>query len=114
SLIFHQDLFRFFSAPTDAPVARSQPNTALDQREQPEVQFVSFVLDDVQRTWDRTLPQTTGRPYRHAKLVLFRDTYPSACGMAQTAIGPFYCPGDEKVYLDLGFFDELKRRFGAP
>ena len=53
-------------------------------------------------------------PYRHAKLVLFRDAYDSACGMAQSATGPFYCPEDEKVYIDLGFYDELKQRFGAP
>jgi predicted metalloprotease len=72
------------------------------------VQFVSFVLDDAQKTWQQTLPG-----YRKAKLVLFRDTTDTACGLGQTASGPFYCPGDEKVYLDLGFFDELRSRFGA-
>ncbi|MFZ3329275.1 MAG: neutral zinc metallopeptidase, partial [Candidatus Acidiferrales bacterium] len=82
--------------------------TARDAAEQPEVQFVSFVLDDVQHTWTQILPQ-----YRHAKLVLFRDDVNSACGLAQTATGPFYCPGDEKVYLDLSIFKELKERFGA-
>ena len=55
-----------------------------------------------------------GVQYRHAKLVLFRDSIDSACGMAQSATGPFYCPEDEKVYIDLGFYDELKQRFGAP
>ena len=79
-----------------------------------EVQFISFVLDDVQNTWDRLLPVQAGVNYRHAKLVLYRDSYPSGCGMAQTATGPFYCPEDEKVYVDLGFFDELADRFGAP
>src|SRR5262249_51993389 len=78
-----------------------------------EVQFVSFVLDDAQHTWERLLPQT-GVRYRHAKLVLYRDETESPCGIAETATGPFYCPGDEKVYVDLGFFDELSRRFGAP
>ena len=72
------------------------------------VQFVSFVLDDAQHTWQQILPG-----YRKAKLVLFRDATPTACGMGETASGPFYCPGDEKVYLDLGFFDELRTRFGA-
>ena len=76
------------------------------------MQFISFVLDDVQHTWEKLLPQTGAR-YRHAKLVLFRDAIESACGSAETATGPFYCPADEKVYLDLGFFDELSRRFGA-
>ncbi len=91
-----------------------QANTAQDRREQPEVRFVSFVLDDVQKTWDRILPAQAHIPYRHARLVLFRNSYPSACGEARKAIGPFYCPNDEKVYLDLSFFNELKDRFGAP
>lgn len=90
-----------------------QPDTARDQREQPLVHFVSFVLDDTQKTWTQILA-SKGVRYRHAKLVLFRDSIESACGMAQTASGPFYCPGDEKVYIDLGFYDELKRRFGVP
>ena len=81
--------------------------------EDKEVQFVSFVLDDAQKTWDRLLPES-GVPYSHAKLVLFRDYTTSACGLAQAATGPFYCPADQKVYLDLGFFDELANRMGAP
>lgn len=97
-----------------APQARRQPDVVRDQRERPEVLFVSFVLDDVQKTWDRLLPAQTGVPYHHAKLVLYRNSFPSACGRASMATGPFYCPGDEKVYLDLGFFSELKRRLGAP
>jgi predicted metalloprotease len=79
-----------------------------------ELHFVSFVLDDVQKNWDRILQQQTGVAYHHAKLDLYRRSLQSACGLAQTSTGPFYCPGDEKVYLDLEFFDELKRRFGAP
>ncbi len=83
---------------------------ATSAAEEDRVQFVSFVLDDSQATWTRLL----GDRYRHAKLVLFRDAVESACGFAQSATGPFYCPPDEKVYIDLGFYDELKRRFGAP
>jgi predicted metalloprotease len=79
-----------------------------------EVQFVSFVLDDVQQTWQNLLPAQAGKQYRHAKLVLFRDSIESACGQAASSTGPFYCPDDEKVYIDLGFFEELKDRFGAP
>jgi hypothetical protein len=96
-----------------SPTPISQPDTARDQREEPLVQFVSFVLDDTQKTWMQIL-SSQGVPYRHAKLVLFRDRIDSACGLAQSASGPFYCPEDEKVYIDLGFYDELKQRFGAP
>ena len=114
SLVFHQNFFSLFSGGAAAPATQSRPNRALDEQEQPEVEFVKFVLNDVQKNWEQNLPRLANVPYRHAKLVLFRDSYESACGMAQTAIGPFYCPGDEKVYLDLGFFNELKQRFGAP
>jgi predicted metalloprotease len=82
-------------------------------REEPTVQFVSFVLDDAQRTWQRILP-AAGTDYQPARLVLFRDAVRSGCGAAQSAMGPFYCPLDERVYIDLGFYDELRSRFGAP
>jgi predicted metalloprotease len=114
SLIFRQNLFTLFSgAPSSSYPTTSAPrerNSAPDREEQ----FVSFVLDDVQHTWDKLLPNETGVPYHHAKLVLFRDVTDSGCGTAQSATGPFYCPQDEKVYIDLGFFDELRSRFGAP
>jgi predicted metalloprotease len=97
-----------------AQAVRRQPESARDERERPEVRLVSFVLDDVQKTWDRLLPEQEKIPYHHAKLVLYRNSFPSACGRASMSTGPFYCPGDEKVYLDLEFFSELKRRFGAP
>ena len=113
SLIFRTNLFSLFSGGPQ-PVHRTSYTGRTNPQEQKEVQFVSFVLDDVQHTWDRLLPASTGKRYRHARLVLYRDSFPSACGMAQTATGPFYCPADEKVYLDLGFFDELSQRFGAP
>ena len=114
SLLFHRNLFTLFSGDASPSQVRAVPDRARDQQEQPEVQFVSFVLDDVQKNWDNMLPAEANRPYRHAKLVLFRNAYPSACGMAKDAVGPFYCPEDEKVYLDLSFFDELRQRFGAP
>jgi predicted metalloprotease len=82
-------------------------------REEPQVQFVSAVLDSAQATWHRRLP-AGGASYTDAKLVLFRDAIESACGLGQSAMGPFYCPGDQKVYIDLGFYDDLQRRFGAP
>jgi predicted metalloprotease len=111
SLFFHQDFFRFFSSEPSPTSSRS--NSARDQQEAPTVKFVSNALDDIQQNWDRILPAQEDRDYRHAKLVLYRDAYPSGCGTAQTATGPFYCPEDEKVYLDLGFFDELENRLGA-
>jgi predicted metalloprotease len=82
-------------------------------REEPMVQFVSFVLDDIQKTWTGAF-DGAGAQYRPANLVLFRNGTQSGCGVGQSAMGPFYCPLDEKVYLDLGFFSELDRRFGAP
>jgi predicted metalloprotease len=114
SFIFKQDLVSLFSGAGPATPPRSgTANRAMDEAERPEVQFLSFVLDDVQNTWDKTFSQQ-GKQYRHAKLVLYRDAIQSGCGGAESATGPFYCPQDEKVYLDLGFFDELKNRFGAP
>jgi len=114
SLVFHRNLFTIFTsdAGTDQPFSAAAPVST--EAENKEVQFVSFVLDDAQKTWQNLLPQQGGKQYRNAKLVLFRDSSESACGEAQSAIGPFYCPEDEKVYLDLGFFEELKGRFGAP
>jgi predicted metalloprotease len=109
SIIFRSNLFTGVVAPAGPHVA----DTARDASEQNEVEFVKFVLNDVQANWDRLLPQS-GASYRHAKLVLFRDETQSGCGEAQSATGPFYCPQDEKVYLDLGFFEELRNRFGAP
>lgn len=117
SLIFKTNFFALLSGGGGVPAgpaAVSHPNPAKDEQEKPLVQFVSFVLDDTQRTWSQLLPEQANIPYHHAKLVLFRDYTQSGCGGAESATGPFYCPADEKVYIDLSFYDELKRRFGAP
>jgi uncharacterized protein len=74
------------------------------------VDFVDAVAEDAQAMWQEKL----GSRYRRTVVVLFRDAVQSACGAAQSATGPFYCPADQKVYLDLGFFRELSQRFGAP
>ena len=110
SFIFKRDLLTpFLGGSSTTQSTQSAPaGPAQSASEQREVQFVSFVLDDVQNTWAKIIPQ-----YRHAKLVLYRGGIDSACGLAQTATGPFYCPGDEKVYLDLSFFAELKNQLGA-
>ena len=78
------------------------------------VEFVNAVLNDTQEVWRTALPRAGGPQYRDARLVLFRDGTSSGCGAAQSAMGPFYCPLDEKVYIDLGFYDELNRRYQAP
>jgi predicted metalloprotease len=116
SLIFHRNLFSLVggsSAPAAGP-AVAAPDSPQTRAEEPMKEFVTFVLNDTQATWEKLLPEQANVPYHHAKLVLFRDSVDSACGAAQAASGPFYCPNDEKVYIDLGFYQELKDRFGAP
>jgi hypothetical protein len=81
--------------------------------ENKKVDFVSFILDDAQGFWRQQF-DAAGRPYQRAKLVLFRNQVSSGCGLASSATGPFYCPLDQKAYIDLGFFDELSSRFQAP
>jgi predicted metalloprotease len=113
SFVFRVNLFSLFSGAPATEAVRPAAEADRTAGASREVQFVSFVLDDVQATWERLLP-SEGAQYRHAKLVLFRDYTRSGCGAAQAATGPFYCPADEKVYVDLAFFEELSTRFGAP
>ncbi|MFN2388767.1 MAG: neutral zinc metallopeptidase [Actinomycetota bacterium] len=93
------------AAPADGAPPRAEDERLVD--------FLSFVLDDVQSFWADTF-QGSGKRYQRAKLVLFTGATSSACGGASADIGPHYCPPDQNVYLDLGFFQELRRRFGAP
>jgi predicted metalloprotease len=79
----------------------------------PAAEFVSVVLGDTEETWNRIF-QSAGRRYQEPVLVLFEGQVQSACGGASSASGPFYCPADQKIYLDLSFFRELDQRFGAP
>ena len=111
SLIFGPGIFSDGGGTTTESAGNVAP--ADSAAEEPMVQFVSFVLDDVQQTWQQAF-SGAGSGYRPANLVLFRDGTQSGCGIGQSAMGPFYCPLDEKVYLDLGFFAELDRRFDAP
>jgi len=112
SLVFHRNFLALLGPTSGGTVARPA-DPARDAAEQHEKDLVSFVLDDTQKTWTQIFA-SRNLQYRHAKLVLFRDQIDSACGMAESATGPFYCPEDERVYIDLGFYDELKQRFGAP
>jgi predicted metalloprotease len=85
----------------------------LTAAENESADFVSVVLADTEDTW-QSIFQQNGQVYRQPKLVLFKGSVESACGNAQAAMGPFYCPGDEKVYIDLDFYNELKNQLGAP
>ena len=112
SLLFGRNLFSDLGV-EPGMAATNAPLSAADSAAQEEqVQFVSFVLDDVQNIWAKTLPNY-GAQFHPARLVLFRNSTSSGCGGAESAMGPFYCPVDERVYLDLGFFDELQQKFGA-
>jgi hypothetical protein len=114
SLVFKRDFFSLLGTGAgEAPQASQAPPAETTPEEERLVDFVSFVLDDAQATWSSVLP-AAGVPYHAAKLVLFRDAIRSGCGFAEAAVGPFYCPLDEKVYIDLAFYEELRDRFGAP
>ena len=113
SLLFGRDMIspvlqQQASMPQEASVEEGPLQTTPE--EEAKVIEIGQMLDDMQSTWTRVL---AGR-YQKATLVLFRGATPSACGMGESAMGPFYCPADQKVYLDLEFFDQLHRRFGAP
>jgi predicted metalloprotease len=112
SLLFGRNLFEDVGVSPTIAQSGGELAPADSARQEPEVRFVSFVLDDAQQTWAKVLPQY-GAQYHDAKLVLFRGATQTGCGVGQTAMGPFYCPNDEKVYIDLDFYDELKNRFGA-
>jgi uncharacterized protein len=104
-------LFTQEAAPSQRVGTTASPGAAATTpAEERRVDFVDAVTNDVQDTWAQLL----GARYERTRVVLFRDAIQSACGSADEATGPFYCPGDHKVYLDLGFFDDLSQRFGAP
>lgn len=117
SLLTGKNFFTLFdgsggSAVQQAPVG-ADGSVQESPQEKEAREFVTFVLNDAQDTWTKVM-EGEGIPYRRAKLVLFRDGVQSPCGNASSQAGPFYCPSDEKVYIDLAFYDELRERFGAP
>ncbi|MBK9638333.1 MAG: zinc metallopeptidase [Bacteroidetes bacterium] len=89
------------------------PNTAIDPNDEDAV-FVSVVLKDTEDVWEKIFREQFGKEYRKPTLVLFDGAVESACGFQQSATGPFYCPTDEKLYIDLSFYRLLKERFNAP
>jgi len=92
------------------PAATNSANQPADENKQ----FVSVVMASTEDAWRQVLPQQARRSYSEPKLVLYNGQVSSACGYASAAMGPFYCPGDQKLYLDFDFFNELKRDFKAP
>lgn len=107
-----EDILGQFSTGSAAP-SNADPLDPADDPDATTVDFMSFVLDDVQGFWDGYFADA-GENYPEAQLVLFRDGVQSGCGFASSATGPFYCPLDSKAYLDVAFFRELSNRFGAP
>ena len=119
SIVFKKDFFSLVGGGGMAPSADVSTGPAVPggaartAKDEELVEFVSFVIDDAEKVWTKLL-DAAGKRYVAPKLVLFEDGVESACGYAESATGPFYCPGDQKVYIDLGFYQELKDRFGAP
>jgi predicted metalloprotease len=119
SLLTGKNFFALFDGSGSGPVQQapagpqSVPPTSQSPEEQKRVEFVSDALDDTQNTFAEVL-KAEGIEYQRAKLVLYRDYTQTGCGTGQAISGPFYCPADGKVYLDLSFFDELDSKFGAP
>lgn len=101
------------SVPQSAASSGSSASVQQSAEEKELVEFVSVVLANTEETWS-TLFQKKGLSYQEPRLVLFRDSVKSACGMGQSAMGPFYCPGDKQIYIDLGFYHQLKHKFKAP
>ncbi|QIR84448.1 neutral zinc metallopeptidase [Paracoccus sp. AK26] len=92
---------------------RPQENRAITREEQEWGEFVSVTLADTEEVWGQVLPQQAGIDYAEPRLVLFSGVVRSACGGASSAMGPFYCPNDQRVYLDTDFFDMMASRMGA-
>ncbi|HEX6363756.1 MAG TPA: neutral zinc metallopeptidase [Albitalea sp.] len=104
------EILGLMSSGGGAPQTQQAPAPPADD---PMARFVSVVLADTEDVW-RTKFREAGQTYREPKLRLFRDTTPTACGQGQAAMGPFYCPADERVYIDLRFYEVMRARLGAP
>ncbi|AZS80706.1 neutral zinc metallopeptidase [Achromobacter spanius] len=98
----------------EGPPATQQAPATQPPANDPQARFVAKVLGETEDTWGAIFQKDLNRQYVAPKLVLFRGATPTACGTGQSAMGPFYCPGDSKVYIDLAFFDELQNQFKAP
>src|SRR6478672_11951901 len=99
--------------PQESPGSRTQSSRPLNPQEEELKKFVAVVLAETEDVWTEVF-RRNGRQYRKPTLVLYSGRVDSACGQASAAVGPFYCSGDEKLYIDLSFFNELKNKLGAP
>jgi len=113
ALLFGADPRQLLEQAPDNQPSQVQSSRSNNPQQEEERQFVGVVLAKSEDVWHDIFRQN-GREYREPHLVLFTDQVRSACGIAGSAVGPFYCPGDEKVYIDLSFYDELRQRFKAP
>ena len=101
------------AAPSNPSPSSGQPRATSPEEDQ-LADFVSVVLADTEDTWNSIFPSEFGMAYQEPDLVLFSDVVQSACGTAQSAVGPFYCPADQQVYIDLSFYQDLRNQLGAP
>lgn len=106
-------LLSLFGIPDSAPTVTSSEPLQETAEEKKRVDFVSVILADTEETWSAIFSEN-GQRYSPPKLVLFRGVVNSACGTAQSAMGPFYCPADQRVYIDLSFYDQLQNQLNAP
>ena len=113
ALVFGVDPRQFLDQAPNSPPSQVQTSRPQNAEEEELKQFVAVVLAKSEDVWTDVFRQN-GRQYREPTLVLFTDQVRSACGIAGAAVGPFYCPGDEKVYIDLAFYEQLRREFQAP
>lgn len=114
SLVFGTDFFALLGVNPSSPASPSAPTRPQTSAAEEElVEFMNFLIDDTQETWVQIFRENDLQ-YQPAVLVLYRDAVDSGCGFAPASAGPFYCPRDQKVYIDLSFYDTLRTRYGAP
>jgi predicted metalloprotease len=109
SLIMGKNPLEYIDINQQAPTEQ-----AISPEQDKQAEFVSVVLGDTEDVWNKLFKEQFNQPYEEPKLVLFTGNSESGCGFASSATGPFYCPSDRKVYIDLSFYDDLQNRFGAP
>ncbi len=113
SLITGQNPLELIGLSQQSPSTEEKAPLNTNLEDDPQAHFVATVLAETEDVWD-SIFHANGNKYQHPGLVLFNEGTVSGCGSASSATGPFYCPSDQKVYIDLSFYDELKNRFGAP